>query len=200
MERMLDRLEAGKSDRITPPFLVGQVARFLEDDAHISIDTGAHTVFTARHLPIKCRQQITVCGNLASAGPALSYGIAAQLAFPDLQCIVMAGDGGFSMLMVELATAVYYDLPLKVIIFKNNAFAIEGFEQEEAGAEKYGIDLHPIDFKKITEACGAEGYYCSDPASLNEVLSQAFRSKKTCLIEVEVDADFPPEAPEMMAH
>ena len=197
---MLGRMETEKSDRITPPFLVAQVAQLIEDDAHISIDTGAHTVFTARHLPIKSQQQITVCGNLASAGPALSYAIAAQLAFPGRQCIVMAGDGGFSMLMVELATAVYYDLPLKVIIFKNNTFAIEGFEQEEAGAEKYGIDLHPIDFKKIAEACGAEGYYCSDPANLKKVLSEAFGSKKTCLIEVEVDADYPPEHPEMMNH
>lgn len=197
---MLQRMEKGRSDLITPPQLVAQVAELLNDDAHISIDTGAHTVFTARHLPIKSGQQITVCGNLASAGPALSYGIAAQIAFPDRQCIVMAGDGGFSMLMVELATAVHYQLPIKIIIFKNNTFAIEAFEQEDAGGEQYGIDLHPIDFKKFAEACGAEGYSCSDPSKLKETLQRAFASNNTCLIEVEVDADYPPEAPEVMKH
>lgn len=64
---------------------------------------------------------IAVSGNLASVGPALSYGIAAQLAYPDRQCVVMAGDGGFSMLMVELATAVHYNLPVKVIIFSRRS-------------------------------------------------------------------------------
>lgn len=197
---MLSRMEGDDSTPITPPYLVAQVARHLEDDAHISIDTGAHTLFTARHLPIKEKQQITVCGNLASAGPALSYGIAAQLAYPDRQCVVMAGDGGFSMLMVEMATAVHYDLPVKVIIFKNNTYAIEAFEQEETGAEQYGIDLHPIDFKMMAQACGAEGYSCSDPADLNDILAKAFQSDKTCLIEVEIDADYPPEPPEIMNH
>ncbi|MBY5958212.1 hypothetical protein KUV50_08730 [Membranicola marinus] len=197
---MLRRMESIPSKLITPPYLVAKVAQLLEDDAHIAIDTGAHTVFTARHLPIKDQQEITVCGNLASAGPALSYGIAAQLANPERQCVVMAGDGGFSMLMVELATAVHYDLPLKIIIFKNNSFAIEGYEQEEAGAEKYGVELHPINFKKFAEACGAEGYSCSDPAKLQGVLNQAFQSEKTSLIEVEIDADYPPEPPEVMNH
>lgn len=196
--KMMERVETKESFPITPPYLVSQVAQLIEPDAHISIDTGAHTVFTARHLPVKEDQQITVCGNLASAGPALAYGIAAQLAFPDRQSVVMAGDGGFSMLMVELATAVQYNLPVKIVIFKNNQFAIEGFEQEDSGGEQYGVDLHPIDFKKFAEACGAEGYTCSDPKQLKEVLAEAFSTEKTSLIEVEIDPDFPPETPEDM--
>src|SRR5690606_13596880 len=100
----LATLEDDSSTPMKPTFLVKEVSRILDEDAHISVDTGAHTLFTASHLQIKKDQQITVCGNLASMGPGLPYAIASQLAFPDRQCIAMVGDGSFTMLMGEMAT------------------------------------------------------------------------------------------------
>lgn len=196
--KKMTRLESDKSTPIKPSFLVSQVSRLIKDDAHISIDTGAHTVFTARHLHIKPEQQITVCGTLASMGPGVPYAIAAQLATPKRQCIAMVGDGGFTMLMGEMATAVLYNLPIKVIIFKNNILAMDGFEQEEIGAKRYGIELQPIEFAKIAEACGAEGYKCSKPEDVASVLTKAFASNKPCVIEVDVDPDEPPSSPEKL--
>lgn len=197
-KKIMTKLEGDQSAPIKPPYLVSQVSKLIKDDAHISIDTGAHTVFTARHLQIKPKQQITVCGNLASMAPGVPYAIAAQLANPGRQCIAMVGDGGFTMLMGEMATAVLYKLPIKVIIFKNNILAMDGFEQEEIGSKRYGIDLQPIDFAKIAEACGAEGYKCSKPGDVTAVLTKAFASDKPCVIEVDVDPDAPPSAPEKL--
>jgi pyruvate dehydrogenase (quinone) len=197
-KQKMAKLESDGATPIKPPFLVSQVSKLIKDDAHISIDTGAHTVFTARHLAIKSKQQITVCGNLASMGPGLPYAIAAQLAYPGRQCIAMVGDGGFTMLMGEMATAVLYNLPIKVIIFKNNILAMDLWEQEEIGGKRYGIDLLPIDFAKIAEACGAEGYKCTDPADLTAVLTRAFASKRPCVIEVDVDPYAEPASPEKL--
>ncbi len=197
--KTLLKLESDQSTPIKPPFLVSQVSRLIKDNSHISIDTGAHTVFTARHLQIKADQQITVCGNLASMAPGLPYAIAAQLAFPGRQCIAMVGDGSFTMLMGEMATAVRYKLPVKVVIFKNNVLAMDRFEQEEIGSKQYGIELQPINFAKIAEACGAEGYKCSNPGELHVVLSKAFASPNPCVIEVDVDPDAPPDPPEKIS-
>lgn len=86
--------------------------------------------------------------------PGLPYAIAVQLAFPGRQSIAMVGDGSFKMLMGEMATAALYNLPIKLIIFKSNALAMDRFEQEEIGSKQYGIKLQPIDFTKIAEACG----------------------------------------------
>lgn len=194
--KKMAELENNDSTPVQPPFLVAAISRLVEKDAVIAVDTGAHTVFTARHLQVQNGQQIIVCGNLASMGPGLPYAIAAKLAYPGRQCIAMVGDGGFTMLMGEMATAVLYDLPVKVIVFKNNQLAMDRFEQEEIGSKDYGISLHPIDFVKIAEACGAEGYRCSEPAELDKVLKKAFASKKPAVIEVEVDPDTPPDPPE----
>ena len=195
----LTKLESDQSIPMKPQYLVAQVSKLIEDDAHISIDTGAHTVFTARHLQIKSNQQVTVCGNLASMAPGLPYAIAAKLAYPNRQSIAMVGDGGFTMLMGEMATAVLYNLPIKVVVFKNNVLAMDRFEQEEIGSKPYGISLQPINFVKIAEACGAEGYSCTDPRELKSVLSKAFASNQPAVIEVNIDPNEPPTPPEKIS-
>lgn len=191
----LKKVEEGESELVRPQFLAAEVGRLLEDDATVSIDTGAHTIFTARHWEIKKDQQMAVSGNLASMAPGLPYAIAAQLAFPDRQCVAMVGDGGFSMLMAELVTAVRYRLPIKVVIFKNNQLSQDVYEQKAAGTEVYGGDLTPIDFAKVAEACGAEGYSCSRKNQLHGILEKAFRTKGPAVVEVSIDPAQAPSAP-----
>jgi thiamine pyrophosphate-dependent acetolactate synthase large subunit-like protein len=55
------------------------------------------------------------------------------LAYPDRQSIAVVGDGGFAMLMAELSTAVSQNLPVKIILLKNNSLAEVKFEQKEIG-------------------------------------------------------------------
>lgn len=192
----LTKLEQTPSSPIKPQYLAAQVSKLLNDDAVLAFDTGAHTVFSARHIQIKQGQQLAVCGNLASMAPGLPYAIAAQVAYPNRQCVAMVGDGGFTMLMGEMATAVLYNLPVKIIIFKNNQLSMDKWEQEELGSKDYGVDLLPINFPKIAEACGAEGYTCSRSEELSSVLKKAFASKKPAVIEVDVDPNEAPLAPE----
>ena len=124
-QQLIKQVEQKQAEPIKPQFLVAAVSRLLTDDALISIDTGSHTVFTARHLQIKPKQQIAVCGNLASMAPGLPYAIAAQVAFPGRQSVAMVGEGGFTMLMGEMATAVLYNLPVKIVIFKNGILSMD---------------------------------------------------------------------------
>jgi len=65
-------------------------------------------------------QKFSCSGTLATMAPALPYTIAAQVAFPERQCIAFIGDGGFTMLMGDFATAVKYELPIIVVVIKNN--------------------------------------------------------------------------------
>ena len=57
----------------------------------------------------------SLSGTLATMANGLPYAIAAQVAYPDRQVVAFVGDGGFSMLMAEFATAVKYKLPIKVV-------------------------------------------------------------------------------------
>lgn len=194
--RTLTRLENATANPIKPPYLAATVGQLLNNDAVVAIDTGAHTVFTARHWQVRAGQQVAVCGNLASMGPGLPYALAAQVAYPGRQCIAMVGDGSFTMLMGELATAVHYKLQVKVIIFKNNSLAMDRFEQEDLGNPDYGIELQPIRFVGVAEACGAAGFYCKEPGQLESTLKKAFAHAGPAVVEVDVDPDENPLPPE----
>src|ERR1051326_4693963 len=85
----------------------------LRDDAIVSSDSGTITTWWARHMPAKRGQMYSCSGTLASMAPGVPYTIAAQLAYPSRQCVAFVGDGGFSMLMAELVTAVKYKLDRK---------------------------------------------------------------------------------------
>src|SRR5882762_2098763 len=102
-------------------------------------------------------------GNLASMAPGLPYTIAAQIAHPDRQCVAFMGDGGFSMLMAEFATAVKYKLPIKVFIVKNNTLGMIKWEQMVfLGNPEFACELQPIDFAAFARACGGIGMTLED--------------------------------------
>ena len=136
----------------------------LRDDAIVSTDSGTITTWAARHLQMRRGMKFSCSGNLATMAPGLPYAIAAQVAYPDRQVVAFVGDGGFTMLMGDFATAVKYDLPIKVVIIKNNTLGQIKWEQMIfLGNPEYGVELHPIDFVKFAEACGGVGFRCETP-------------------------------------
>jgi thiamine pyrophosphate-dependent acetolactate synthase large subunit-like protein len=192
----LDKVESDSSVPLKPQFVVARISRLLAQDAMISLDTGAHTIFCGRHLQLRSSQRLILSGTLASMGPALPYAIAASLAFPERQSVALAGDGGFTMLMGDLITAVKYKTPIKIVIFKNNSLAQDAWEQMEAGQEEFGAELESIDFVAFAKACGVTAYRCSQPGEVEETLREAFASPGICLVEAVVDPKEWPVKPE----
>ena len=119
----------------------------------ISADSGTVTNWWARYIPAKRGQLHAVSGNLASMACSLPYAIAAQIAYPDRPSIAFVGDGGFSMLMADFVTCVKYQLPVKVVVIKNNTLGQIKWEQMVfLGNPEYGCDLQPIDFAAFARA------------------------------------------------
>jgi pyruvate dehydrogenase (quinone)/pyruvate oxidase len=104
--------QADKRKPIKPQAIASAVSEELHDNAIISVDSGTNTIWAARFLNIREGMKFSVSGTLASMACGLPYAIAAQLAYPERQCIAFVGDGGFAMLMSEFATAVHYNLPI----------------------------------------------------------------------------------------
>jgi pyruvate dehydrogenase (quinone)/pyruvate oxidase len=176
------------------PQLVAEVLSDLADnDAIISGDSGTNTTWIARHFKIRGNQKFSCSGNLSTMAPGLPYAIAAKVAFPERQSIAFVGDGGFTMLMGEFATAVKYSLPIVVVIIKNNTLGQIKWEQIVfLGNPEYGCELHPIDFAKFAEACGGLGIRVAQPPELRPALQAALASGRPCVVEVLVDALEPP--------
>ena len=178
---------------LKPQVVVRQVNQFLHDDAIICCDTGTVTTWAARHIHIKGKMQFSASGTLASMGNGLPYSIGAAVAHPGRQVVCITGDGGLTMLMGELATLAKYNLPVKVIILKNNVLGMIKWEQIAfEGNPQYGVQLHPIDFEGVAKACGVAGYTVDDPKLVESVLREAFNHPGPAVIQAVVDPNEPP--------
>jgi pyruvate dehydrogenase (quinone) len=94
-------LEAPDRHPIQPQYLMRVIDRLASDDAILSTDSGTIATWAARHFDIRGDRKFMLSANLATMAPALPYTIAAQIAFPERQCIAFVGDGGFAMMMAE---------------------------------------------------------------------------------------------------
>jgi pyruvate dehydrogenase (quinone)/pyruvate decarboxylase len=189
---LLDRVAATDRTPLRPQMVLRALSDQLASDAVISLDCGANTHFAARMIQLREGQQLTGTGMLATMAPGLPYAIAAQLAFPHRQCVAVVGDGGFSQLMAELATAVKYELPVKIIVLKNNSLAEVLFEQAELGNTPFGCDLSPIDFSGFAKNCGADGFRCSTPGEVRAAIRATLQSPRAAVLEAVVDANEKP--------
>ncbi len=178
---------------LKPQVVAHHLNEVLPHNAMICCDTGTITTWAARHLRIRDDMQFTASGTLASMACGLPYGVGAAFACPGRQVVCIVGDGGFTMLMGELATMVKYDLPVKIILFKNNLLGMIKWEQlAMEGNPQFGVDLHPIDFALYAQACGAAGYSVEDPKLVPDVLREAFAHDGPALIQALVDPLEPP--------
>ncbi len=189
MEERATRADTPMKPQVVPYHL----NKYLSDDAIIAVDCGTVTTWAARQISIKGTQRFSVSGTLATMACGLPYAVGAQIAHPDRQVVALVGDGGFTMLMGEIATMVKYKLPIKVFITKNNTLGQIKWEQMVLeGNPEFGVNLQPIDFALYAKACGAEGYCIDDPKDVEDILRQAFAHPGPVVVECVVDANEPP--------
>lgn len=165
----------------------------LEDTAIISADSGTNTTWAARQIKMRGDMMFNCSGMLSTMACGLPYAIAAKIAYPERQSVAFVGDGGFTMLMGEFATAVKYDLPIVVVIVKNNTLGQIKWEQVVfLGNPEYGVELQSIDFAKFAEACGGLGFSVEKPEDVKPTLAKALASGKPCVVEIAVNPYEPP--------
>jgi pyruvate dehydrogenase (quinone)/pyruvate oxidase len=191
--KLMEERSSRMDKPMKPQVVATELGKHLRDDAIVTCDSGTVATWFARNIKARRDQMFSLSGTLASMANGLPYAIAAQLAYPQRQVVAFVGDGGFSMLMGELATAVKYRLPIKVVIVKNNTLGQIRWEQMVfLGNPEYGCDLQPIDFAAFARACGATGFTLEDPAECAATIRQALGTPGPVVVEAVVDPDTPP--------
>jgi pyruvate dehydrogenase (quinone)/pyruvate oxidase len=178
---------------LKPQVVAWELGKRLSPSAIVSSDSGTVTTWFARQIPVRRGQMYSLSGTLASMANGLSYTIAAQVAYPDRQCVAFVGDGALSMLLGEMATAAQHELPIKVVVVKNNTLGQIKWEQMVfLGNPEFACSLYPIDFAGAARACGFTAFTLDDPAKCGEVLDAALAVPGPALVEAVVDPLVPP--------
>jgi pyruvate dehydrogenase (quinone)/pyruvate oxidase len=189
---MLERAQR-KDLPMKPQVVAHELGQRLPDNAIVVSDSGTNTAWWARHIPAKRGQMHSCSGTLATMACGLPYAIGAQVAYPDRPVFAFVGDGGFSMLMADFITAVKYQLPIKVVVVKNNTLGQIKWEQMVfLGNPEYGCELQPFDFALFAKACGAQGFTIEKPEECGAILDRALATPGPVLVEAIVDPFEPP--------
>lgn len=198
--KLMEDLANRRDVPMKPQVIAHELGKRLRSDAIVSCDSGTIATWWARHIPVKQGQMHSLSGNLATMANGLPYTLAAQVAHPTRQCVAFVGDGGFSMLMAEFATAVKYQLPVKIVVVKNNTLGQIKWEQMVfLGNPEYAVELHPIDFAAVAHACGGAGFTAEDPNDCGRVVEEFLNVPGPALLQAVVDPLEPPLPPKITA-
>jgi pyruvate dehydrogenase (quinone) len=184
--RGLDELASGDSGRkpIHPQYVASVINRLASEDAIFTFDVGTPVVWAARYLRMNGKRRLIGSLNHGSMANALPQAIGAQVSHPGRQVITMSGDGGLAMLMGELLTLRQHDLPVKLVVFKNDALAFVELEMKASGFLDFATNLRNPDFTKIAEGAGLLGLRAETPDQVEPAIAQALKHDGPALVEV----------------
>jgi len=186
--KSLDELAVGEPGK--KPIHPQYVTRVLNDvaapDAIFSCDVGTPTLWAARYLAMNGRRRLLGSFNHGSMANALPQAIGAQSTHRERQVIALSGDGGLAMLMGDLLTLRQHELPVKVIVFRNDALAFVELEMKAAGILDFATGLRNPDFARMAEAAGLLGLTAETPEQVRPMLDKALAHHGPALVEVHV--------------
>jgi pyruvate dehydrogenase (quinone) len=186
--RGLDEVATGEPGRkpVHPQYVARMVDELAAEDAIFSCDVGTPTIWAARYLKMNGKRRLLGSFNHGSMANALPQAIGAQVSHHGRQVICFSGDGGLAMLMGDLLSLRQLELPVKVIVFKNDSLAFVELEMKAAGILDFGTDLRNPNFAKMAEAAGLLGLTAESPEQVQPMIAQALSHDGPALVEVVV--------------
>jgi acetolactate synthase-1/2/3 large subunit len=189
--RAANPLNYVQAETIKPQFVVEKIFEMSRGKAIITTEVGQNQMWTAQYYHFEQPNTFITSGGLGCMGFGLPAAIGAQIAQPDKLVIDIAGDGSIQMNIQEMATAVQYNLPVKVAVLNNGYLGMVRQWQELFYQRCYActeMNAAP-DFVKLAEAYGAVGLRASKPEEVEEVLKKAFDTPRPVIMDFVVEKE-----------
>jgi acetolactate synthase-1/2/3 large subunit len=180
-----------QAEIIKPQYVIEKLHELTKGDCIISTEVGQNQMWTAQFFTFDKPRTLLTSGGLGTMGYGFPAAIGAQVAFPHKTVIDIAGDGSIQMNIQELATAVQYQLPVKIAILNNHSLGMVRQWQELFYQKRYShstFAMHP-DFVKLAEAYGAVGLRATKPEEVVPVIKKALATPRTVIMEFVVESE-----------
>jgi acetolactate synthase-1/2/3 large subunit len=176
---------------IKPQYVIEQLYELTGGEAIITTEVGQNQMWAAQYYHFDRPEHFISSGGLGTMGFGLPAAIGAQMAFPDKLVVDIAGDGSIQMNIQEMATAMQYCLPVKVVILNNQYLGMVRQWQELFYEKRYActcMECGP-DFVKLAEAFGALGVRATKPEEVASVLKQGLDHPGAAIMEFRVEKE-----------
>jgi len=185
MQKLAD-MPSGKDGAMHPYRVLGHVRNSLRSDAIVVADGGDFLSFARVALSGAAYLD---CGPFGCLGVGVPFGIAAALAFPERQVVVVSGDGSFGFNAIELDTCRRHGARVVFIVANNAGWNIERNDQKQAyGGRIVGTELEGCDYAMMARSLGVHGERIERPEDLPDALERAF-DRAPALLDVRVTRD-----------
>jgi len=176
---------------IKPQFVIEKINEITKGDVIITTEVGQNQMWTAQFFTFTKPRTLLTSGGLGTMGYGFPAAIGAQVAFPEMTVVDIAGDGSFQMNIQELATAVQYNLPVKVAILNNRCLGMVRQWQQLFCDQRYSQTLFQVvpDFVKLAEAYGALGLRATKTEEVEPVIREALAARRPVVMDFVVDRD-----------
>jgi acetolactate synthase I/II/III large subunit len=176
-----------RNGELKPQFVVEKLYELTQGNAIISTEVGQNQMWAAQFYHIKRPNRWLSSGGLGCMGYGFPAAIGAQVACPDDIVIDIAGDGSIQMNIQEMATAVEYELPVKVAILNNGFLGMVRQWQQLFYERRYSFTpMFAPDFVKLAEAYGALGLRAETVDEVEPVIKEALNTRKPVLMDFRV--------------
>lgn len=180
---------ASDADPIHPARIYGELIPRLADDAVVIGDGGDFVSFAGRYVEPRRPGHWLDPGPYGCLGTGPGYAMAARLAHPSSQVVLLLGDGAAGFSLMDVDSLVRHDLPVVIVIGNNAGWNLEKHPMRFLYGYDVAADLHPTPYDEVVRALGGAGETVTRPSDIGVALDRAFASGVPYVVNVMTDPD-----------
>jgi len=183
-------LLASDADPVHPARIYGELLTMLDDDAVVIGDGGDFVSFAGKYVEPSRPGGWLDPGPFGCLGTGLGYAVAARLARPSAQVVLLLGDGAAGFSLMDVDTLVRHRLPVVMVCGNNGAWGLEKHPMRALYGYDVAADLQPgCRYDEVVRALGGAGEIVTSPAGIGPALRRAFAAAAPYLVNVVTDQE-----------
>ncbi|MEJ2231856.1 MAG: thiamine pyrophosphate-dependent enzyme, partial [Nitrospirales bacterium] len=182
-----EELAASTTWPLRPQHITRDLRAALGPEDIVICDVGAHKLWMARMFPCHAPNTCIISNGFASMGIGLPGAVAAQLLFPSRRVVAVTGDGGFLMNSQEMETVVRLQLPIVILIWRDNGYGVIRWKQMLHFGRTSSVEFNNPDVVAYAQAYGALGFRVEGPSELLPILKEALNRGRPAIVDCPVD-------------
>jgi acetolactate synthase-1/2/3 large subunit len=185
-QRMFATLTAPRS-RLAPSQVLGVIQELLPAEGYLTCDVGAHTHLIGQLWRTPAPGHLLMTNGWSSMGFGIPAALAAKLCKPEQPVICVTGDGGFLMMVGEMATAVRLGLPVVFVVLVDRHIQLITVKQERQGFPRYGTFLYPESYTSPAHYFGVPVMAARTVAEVHDAVAHGLKADGPVIVEAFVD-------------
>jgi acetolactate synthase-1/2/3 large subunit len=176
-----------ETSQFSPHHVLASMRELMPRDAILTCDVGAHTHLIGQLWRPYAPDNFIMTNGWSAMGFGIPAALAAKLCLPDRTVACVTGDGGFLMMVGEMATAARLGLPVVFVVLTDRNLQLIKIKQERRGYPQYGTALYTAAYQPAPQYFGVPVVTANDPAAFHDAFATALTMPGPVIVEAMVD-------------